>query len=356
MNDISLPTSLNSSLLADHQHCSVSRLPARQYSERLQLALESRLKARLPLSGPGLTIYSSVWKQHVTPAGRAIFRLRASGRRTSDSEPSLEQQGWPTPTLEAKEWSESAVAAWIAGERGTHGLDIGAAAVMAGWPTPMTRDWKGPQGRSYKGESLDLPALTQMAGWPTPTTRDHKDGSECPNVPVNALLGREVWKAGWPTPRSADGEKNVRSEEGSAREMERKGGPQDLMQGASLAGWPTPVTVPDSEASHGQLSGDYRRAIGRMFPTDQPMRLTARGELLTGSTAAMPSGGLLNPSHSRWLMGYPPEWDDCAATAMLSSRKPRQSSSARSQAPLKTSVRLSRWQILILSRTSKCVK
>ena len=31
------------------------------------------------------------------------------------------------------------------------------------------------------------------AGWPTPTTRDHKDGKECPNVPLNALLGRVAW-------------------------------------------------------------------------------------------------------------------------------------------------------------------
>ena len=124
--------------------------------------------------------------------------------------------------------------------------------------------------------------------WPTPTTRDHKDGKECLNVPTNSLLGREVWKANWPTPRSADGEKNVRTLEGALSEIQRKGGPQDVAQAAAIT---------------------------------QPIRSTASGQMLTGSAAGMENSGQLNPAHSRWLMGYPPEWDDCAVTAMPSSRK-----------------------------------
>ena len=68
----------------------------------------------------------------------------------------------------------------------------------------------------------------------------------------------------------------------------------------------------------GKLSTDRLDVVAQ---TAGPARLTATGEMLIGSSAGMESGGQLNPAHSRWLMGYPPEWDDCAVTAMPSSRK-----------------------------------
>ncbi len=93
---------------------------------------------------------------------------------------------------------------------------------------------------------------------------------------------------------------------------------QNVNDQVQLAGWPTPTT-PDGCKVQVTLK-DVAAMAG-------PARLTASGEMLTGSTAGMESGGQLNPAHSRWLMGLPREWDDCGVTAMQSLKTPRKRSS-----------------------------
>jgi hypothetical protein len=275
-SDTSRRTSSSLSAPADLLFSLESKSPARMCSDALQERLEAAMAARL--SGLGSTMYRLTWKEHTTPSGRSISRLRGSAHRISGngafsgptiydlvpavttrrlngvSTTSQDQVApWQTPVVNDATGSQYS---YSGGDKTKPFLKLPGEVQLTSWPTPNASNGSGGgQGKQFTNpdRSNELNDCVMLTGWPTATTRDHKDGPFCPNVPINGLLGRQVWLTG-------------------------------------------------------------------------PARLTVSGEMLTGSDAQMSDGGQLNPEHSRWLMGFPAAWGSCGATAMQSCRRSRQSS------------------------------
>ena len=109
---------------------------------------------------------------------------------------------------------------------------------------------------------------------------------------------------GWPTPRT----QNTRPI--GLRADLKKGHKSNLEEVVALVGWATPTSRDYKDGSCNLTNVPVNALLGR-----QALLLSARTD-----------GDVLDPAHSRWLMGFPPEWDACAAMATQSCRKSRRRS------------------------------
>lgn len=234
-------------------------------SVNLQASLASSLRARMDVNGS--PEYALTWKKQDMPAGPPICALLARARRTPDKG----LIGWPTPmagTPAQKGYNEA----------GNTDSSRKTVAVLKGWSTPDTNQRGGPQDpekRKDGGHSITLQDAAQtLKGWSTPKASDAAGGrTTTTEGGGNVHLDKQVreYLRGWATPRARDYKGN----------------------GVSIA----------------------RAAKGVADSLDLQCKLVCQNGTAPQSpfSARMARGGpQLNEEHSRWVMGYRPEWSAAA--------------------------------------------
>jgi hypothetical protein len=249
----------------------------------------------------GSTLFTLTWKESATASGRLIFRLRASGRRTDDSD----CISWPTPAsmdtglttdLDKIAARRKAALEKNKGKTGNgFGLSLGEAARFVHWEkTPHASDGEGGvmEIRPEANGHYKLRDLAQLAEpWITPQTHDTT------------------------TRGNTDADNHY--------------SPHDLSNQARMANWASPSARDWKDTPGMSETGTNPDGTERTRLDQLPLQasLTASGETQNGSTVATVNTGQLSPAFSLWLMGFPAEWASSGARGMLFVRSKRKSSS-----------------------------
>jgi len=202
--------------------------------------------------------------------------------------------------------------------------------------TELSMTWKRrvtPAGRQVWQHVPSTPRTSEAVStgsplqtWPTPTSLAHaKDGNneagnnEAGNSAGLVAIREHALASTWSTPRASDGEKG-------GPNMAFGAGGTPLPAQAAQSTWVTPSARdwkdgPGMATTGVNPDGSIRNRVDQL-----PRQVAATeptGPTTSGSPERTGKRGALNPEFVCWLMGYPPEWVNCAPSAMPSSRKSR---------------------------------
>lgn len=241
-----------------------------------------------PVSEPGATPCASPAGPTTAPSGRAHAPANLSARQARER--GLLTSGTCGPPS-AGSSASTALASSLASRLRSNVATLGSTLYRLTWRGKAT-----PAGRPYFQLVASVPRTSDSAatGWPSPHARSGAGGEYT-----------DVEKA---IARFLDPRRN-----------------NDLNEAVFLAAWGSPnASSPGGspeqalKRKEGHPCGQSVTCLEHQVQLVEPVRLTASGEVLTGSAAGTTSSGQLDPAHSRWLMGLPEEFCDCEVTAMRS--------------------------------------
>ena len=289
-------------------------------SVALEESLVSKLQQRLDMAGS--TLFVETWKRRDTPLRRRYWEHTASVRRTSDKGctsvptpntpsggPNSKSTATHTGGMDLEGAVSMAMMPHVDAGTGIHGTGSmeccpeSDAPTLASVPTPMSGS---PATETYNaaGNNDYSRKIVELASVCSPTSQDCSRGGK-PARPwdTGVPLTQQVALATIPTPNATDGSKAPEK---------FAGGNLSFPATAKLF---APGVDPD---------GSIRSRLDQL---PQQAQLADSGPTATGGTPATKSTGQLNPDYSRWLMGLPAVFSNCADSVTRSARRSQPSSS-----------------------------